>query len=153
MSAPTPVTMDRITQILEGQGLQTQADPSGKAILIPFANIIFICQLAGTTFSVQGVWRGDLADPSDRANAIAFVQGHNANALVPKVYMAENDGEFKLHTESNTVVPTGLNDEQLLQFLQVSLTASIHVAGEVEKKLPHLVTWSEEVAGGTKEQS
>ncbi|OKL50625.1 hypothetical protein BM477_01340 [Boudabousia marimammalium] len=150
--------MERISSLLEEQGLRTQADPSGKAIMVPFLNIIFICQLAGSTFSVQGVWRGDLADPTDRAKAVAFVQSHNANALLPKVYLADNEEEVKLHTESNTVVPAGLNDVQLVQFLQVSLTASLHVVSEIEKLLPHLVTWADEAkksgpAAQSKEQN
>ncbi|MBV7363059.1 YbjN domain-containing protein [Actinomycetaceae bacterium TAE3-ERU4] len=146
MASPTEVTSERITQVLSSQEVIWQQDPEDQTILVPFVNMMFVIQInGGGILSVHGMWRGDLSEPEDRNKATDFVQEANARALVPKVYLAEDtEGGWKFHTESNTVVPAGLTDEQLEMFLGLSFQASLFSASQLQEALPHLVTWDED---------
>ncbi|OKL48478.1 hypothetical protein BSR29_00585 [Boudabousia liubingyangii] len=146
MVSPVEVTPERITKILDAQEVIWQQDPEDNTILVPFVNMMLICQLnGGGILSAHGMWRGDLRDPQDKEKAEAFAQDFNSRSLVPKVYVSpDSEGSFKLHTESNTVIPAGLNDIQLESFLMVSFQSSLFAASKLEEALPHLVTWNED---------
>lgn len=143
MAAPTEVTEQRLAQMLTDNDTIFQKDPDNETLIVPFENMMFFLRLHnGGMFSIHGVWRGDASAPEDQNRVAQWVQEMNSKTLVPKVYASEDtSGVWRLHTESNTVVPAGLNDEQLRAFIGVSFQASLFVVQQLEAEMPHLVVW------------
>lgn len=146
MASPTEVTPERITETLTKKDVIWQQDPDDKNILVPFVNVMFVIQLnSGGIMSVHGMWRGDLKDLDDQQKATEYVQDCNSRTLVPKIYLDQDSSDtWKIHTESNIVVPAGLTDQQLEVFLELSFQSSLYILNQFEQGHPHLVTWTED---------
>ena len=144
---PLPsVTYDRMRAVLEEEELNYDVQDSGE-LVCGFEQLIVWMNIDERTLRTTGAWRGSSTSDEDGAAIRAFCHQVNSNQNFPKTYPqgdGTEDTPYIFIMEHSVPCTQGLSDEQLRDYFRTTMGMFFSTIEDVEKELPHLVTWSEE---------
>lgn len=145
MALPT-VTYDRMRVVLEEEELNYSVQDSGE-LAFAFPSLMVWIAIDDRTLRATGVWRGSSTDDEDGAGIRDFCHRVNSNQNFPKTYPQGDGAEdtpYIFVMEHSVPLTQGLSEGQLREYFNSSMGMFFGTIKDLEKELPHLVTWSEE---------
>ncbi|WP_165867018.1 YbjN domain-containing protein [Schaalia canis] len=145
MALPT-VTYDRMRALLDEEELNYGVQESGE-LTFGFTPLMVWINIDDRTLRTTGVWRGSSTTEEDGATIRAFCHKVNSSQNFPKSYPqgdGSEDAPYIFVMEHSVPLTQGLNDEQLKDYFNATMGMFFGTIEDLEKELPHLVTWSEE---------
>ncbi|MDO5671468.1 MAG: YbjN domain-containing protein [Actinomycetaceae bacterium] len=143
MSGPTMVTMARIKRIFDDMKLVYDVDADGD-LRLGWDNAQLYVIVEESRARMNAGWRGRPSNPEDLAKITEMVVDCNSNRVGPKAAILEGEEGSIVTAECAVYSTTGLSDEQLENWVNVSVEMCMGFLMEVEEVMPHLVTWDEE---------
>lgn len=145
MALPT-VTYDRMKAVLEEEELNYGVQDSGE-LAFGFDALMVWINVDDRTLRTTGAWRGSSTNDEDGATIRAFCHQVNSSQNFPKAYPqgdGTEDTPYIFVMEHSVPLTQGLTDEQLRAYFSATMGMFFGTIEDLEKELPHLVTWSEE---------
>lgn len=147
---PTPVTIERVADLLKGQGLNFFLDQPVKdkptVLRTGFIDTEIFMVVDGPYLVFDARWRGQ-PDKKDAPKLLAMCNEWNLKQITPVMRFQELAQEDSLVLMASRIiaVEAGLNDQQLIGFLLTSIQ-SLGLAWQyATDMLPDYVTWGEEL--------
>lgn len=150
-SPVTPVTPERIAEILEAENLQYRLEstpvPSTEdpttVVRTGFSNAAIAFSVDGAHLVCDSMWRGQVPT-TDAPKLLGIANEWNQTQFTPTLRFFEAAGgglAVSSHRQIN--VTEGLSRNQIGAFIMSTLDAVLGSFQWVEKQLPELVTWEE----------
>lgn len=147
---PTPVTIDRVADLLKTQGLNFYLDQPVKdkptVLRTGFIDTEIFMVVDGPYLVFDSRWRGT-PQKEDAPKMLAMCNEWNLKQITPVMRFQELTGkdEMVLMASRIVTVEAGLTDAQLLGFLLTSIQALGLAWQFATDVLPDYVTWGEEL--------
>ena len=143
-NVPTPVNLDRVTEILDSQDLKWLWDEDSPDILrTGFPNSAFAFFIREDKILADAVWRA--TPPRERAPEIlAAVNEWNLTQITPILHFSESpDGTLSLHAHRRLLAGEGATRNQVGAFTMSTLELTVNCFNWLGSQFPDLVTWQE----------
>lgn len=141
------VTLDRVAEILQLEGLEYEEDVSGTGedarttLRTGYANSAIAFTLDEGKLVCDSLWRGIVA-LNDGASLMATVNQWNQSQFTPVLRFFEQQGSHLVVSAYRQVgVQHGLSRNQLGAFVLSSIETINESFAYVEEQFPELVTW------------
>lgn len=135
----SPLSLDRVKQVLDSMQLKYQIDDDGD-IIAGFEQGFFYFFIRGNSqeiLHVRGTWYGVL--PKERhAGLTGICEQWNRDKIWPKVYptVRSTEGDYTLVAEHTVDYEHGLTDDQLRQHLMCAIDTSNRFFSEASEIFP-----------------
>lgn len=144
---PEPLDTARVRELLHGRDLAvTQVDEN--TWMMPRPNALYRLTLRNPQVLQLGAqWRGVATDDSGFRELRDAVLECNSTRTAPKSFVIPLDDNrgYSVVGECNSLLLSGMTQDQFLSIWESALTAISSFLHMVEKRLPHLVTWKGEL--------
>ncbi|MDO5031508.1 YbjN domain-containing protein [Corynebacterium sp.] len=149
-----PVTLERIAEIFDMQGLeyrleeQTVGETEGEAQTVRmlrsgFSNAAIAMQLSGDSLTVDSVWRGSIPT-SEGPTLLMVINQWNQDHFAPTFRFFEGPEQtLAVSGVRQLNVAHGASRNQIGAFVMSTLDAILQSFAWVEQQYPQLVTWEE----------
>lgn len=140
------VNAQRVLSAVESAGIESVIDDSGTVVVV-FEHMAAWIHVTDVVLRLVATWRGTSTSPEDHAMMRGFAQAMNTLHCLPKVCVEGEGSEeapYSVTGEHCFPLTHGMSDEQLAQFITVSLSACLKMMDVLHREFPHLVTWEEE---------
>lgn len=141
MSALRPVTYGRIRAILNQDGLFYRFEDD--AIFASFTNGNVRIIIDQDDLIIEAQWRGQTNSDDDIETLKKLCRECNWNRIGPRAVTVADEEGTTIETSMRQPIEIQLTDQQLAGFWNFSMGATWSFLSEIEKRLPHLVTWED----------
>lgn len=142
MTSLRPVTYGRVRAILNQDGLFYRVEDDMVFASFTNGNVRII--LDEDDLIIEAQWRGQSHDEADIETMQRLCRECNWNRIGPRAVTVGDDDGVTIETSMRQPVDILLTDQQLYGFWGFCMGATWSFLNEVEKRLPHLVTWEED---------
>lgn len=149
----SPVTPERIAELLDAEGLQHRLESAPVAagetpttiVRTGFINTAIAISIDGDQLVCDSMWRGEA--PKDEApKVLGLVNEWNQTQYMPTLRFFENSagaGHLTISALRQIDIEHGLSRNQIGAFIMSTLDGVLRAYEWVEAQLPELVTWEE----------
>lgn len=146
MSAPAPVSTQRLRDVLAGRDLSF-GEYDESELAVPATNAVYFLNTSNPqVLQLRAHWRGVATDDEHFQVLMDEIAMCNSTRTGPKASLAPfEDGEtFGLVAEWSVLTGAGLTGEQLDSFVETGMSMIMGFLHDLEEAHPDMVTWKEE---------
>ncbi|MEZ2189085.1 YbjN domain-containing protein [Corynebacterium sp. CCM 9204] len=141
---PTPVDLDRVAEILDGEGLKwLREEESPDVLRTGFPNAAFGFFIRDDKILADAMWRA--TPPRERApELLAAVNEWNLTQITPILHFSETpDGALSIYAHRRLLAGHGATRNQIGAFTMSTLELTVNCFNWLGTQFPDLVTWQE----------